>query len=91
MTRLERELRSVLRATDWDVKATAERLGVSRQTIYNRMERFGVESPLSAAEKAARSGAIGGSRRAENQTADERRDLASRAAQARWSRERGAA
>lgn len=91
MSRIERDLRAALKATGFDIKATALRLGVSRPTIYSRMAQFEIESPLSQREKMARAGSIGGSRTQENLTAAERSARARDLARARWARERGAA
>ena len=38
-------LLALLRATGWNVSETARRLGVSRPTIYRRMERYGFDHP----------------------------------------------
>ncbi|TAN12576.1 MAG: sigma-54-dependent Fis family transcriptional regulator [Burkholderiaceae bacterium] len=38
-------LMQTLRAAGWNVSAVARRLGVSRMTVYRRMERLGIRSP----------------------------------------------
>ena len=39
-------LRKVLRQNAWTVSQAARLLGVSRMTLYRRMERLGVSQPL---------------------------------------------
>lgn len=38
-------LRDALRQSGWNMSAAARRLGVSRMTLYRRMERLGLSSP----------------------------------------------
>jgi transcriptional regulator of acetoin/glycerol metabolism len=38
-------LRDALRLSGWNMTATARRLGVSRMTLYRRMERLGLRTP----------------------------------------------
>ena len=38
-------LMQYLRAAGWNLSAVARQLGVSRMTVYRRMERFGIRSP----------------------------------------------
>jgi len=35
-----------LRAAHWNISAVARQLGVARMTLYRRMKRFGIESPI---------------------------------------------
>jgi transcriptional regulator of acetoin/glycerol metabolism len=39
------ELIAHLRASRWNVTATANAMGISRMTLYRRMKRFGIEHP----------------------------------------------
>jgi transcriptional regulator of acetoin/glycerol metabolism len=41
-------LHETLQAAHWNVSAVARALGCSRMTLYRRMKRLGVESPLRA-------------------------------------------
>ena len=38
-------LSQYLRAARWNVSAVARQLGITRMTLYRRMERYGIESP----------------------------------------------
>ncbi len=40
-----RHIVSVLESTGWNVKRTAERLGIQRRTLYGKLRRFGLERP----------------------------------------------
>ncbi|MCK6402355.1 MAG: sigma-54-dependent Fis family transcriptional regulator [Sphaerotilus natans subsp. sulfidivorans] len=48
-----RQLRERLAAARWNVSAVAREMGVARMTLYRRMRRFGIVSPLDAAESSA--------------------------------------
>jgi transcriptional regulator of acetoin/glycerol metabolism len=37
-----------LQAARWNVSAVARQLGCSRMTLYRRMKRWGIQSPLDA-------------------------------------------
>ncbi len=39
-------LRHALQAARWNVSAVARELGCSRMTLYRRMKRWGIVSPL---------------------------------------------
>jgi transcriptional regulator of acetoin/glycerol metabolism len=41
-------LLAALRAARWNVSAVARQLGCSRMTLYRRMKRCGIRSPLDA-------------------------------------------
>ncbi|MFM2347413.1 MAG: hypothetical protein RL654_2166, partial [Pseudomonadota bacterium] len=45
-----RQLRERLAAARWNVSAVAREMGVARMTLYRRMRRFAIVSPLDAAE-----------------------------------------
>jgi transcriptional regulator of acetoin/glycerol metabolism len=38
-------LMQYLRASGWNLSAVARQIGVSRMTLYRRMERYGIQSP----------------------------------------------
>ncbi|MNU07405.1 Acetoin catabolism regulatory protein [compost metagenome] len=35
-----------LRAARWNHSAVARQMGISRMTLYRRMQRFGIQSPV---------------------------------------------
>jgi DNA-binding NtrC family response regulator len=64
MDATERETRRALRETRDNVKAAAALLGISRQTLYNRLARYGIKLELTPERLALRSrlGGLAGGR-----------------------------
>src|SRR5262249_29214902 len=52
---LRRQLLTALEQTDWNISRTAARLGVARNTVYARMEKFGLRPDASPKAGPARS------------------------------------